>query len=208
MLLIEKTTQASALLIKLAGKRMTYFRLLKLLYIADRQAIREWGQPITFDQYVAMKHGPVLSGAYSAIKDETGPSYWHRYIARHGVHHVQLEREPECGALSQLEIDLLAKVHLDYLHKSQWVIRDELHEQCAEWKNPGNSSWPIEYEDILLALKIDEKRRDAMVKEYNSARAYFRAVALAEEKAASKWPKSAQGSRSGGRLASPKASLT
>ncbi len=40
---------------------MSYMKLIKLLYLADREALARWGRPITTDTYVAMKHGPVLS---------------------------------------------------------------------------------------------------------------------------------------------------
>jgi uncharacterized phage-associated protein len=51
-------------------KDMSYLRMLKLLYIADRESLRATGRPITGDQMVAMEHGPVLSGVFDLIKGE------------------------------------------------------------------------------------------------------------------------------------------
>jgi hypothetical protein len=55
----EKVTEAAAFLLQLRGGRMHYIKLLKLLYIADRQAFSEWGIPISNDNYVSMDNGRV-----------------------------------------------------------------------------------------------------------------------------------------------------
>jgi uncharacterized phage-associated protein len=66
---IEKAIQAVAALLHFHGsKEMSYLRMLKLLYIADRETLKETGRPITGDRIVAMEHGPVLSSVYDLIK--------------------------------------------------------------------------------------------------------------------------------------------
>ena len=68
----EKTLQASAVLLGLDGGRMDRIRLLKLLYIVDRELLAEIGRPLTGDMAIAMKHGPVLSQVYDLIKGIAG----------------------------------------------------------------------------------------------------------------------------------------
>ncbi len=63
----EKAVEAAAILLKLHGKPMKYLGLLKMLYIADRLALKTMDQPITGDRYVSMDYGPVLSGVYDLI---------------------------------------------------------------------------------------------------------------------------------------------
>lgn len=53
---------------KLAGRPVNYMALIKLLYKADREALRRWGLPITTDKYVSMAKGPVTSHIYDRIK--------------------------------------------------------------------------------------------------------------------------------------------
>ena len=68
---ITKTIQASAVLLKAdPNHSMSRLRLLKLLYIADRESLTERARPITGDYPVAMDHGPVLSNTYNLIKGE------------------------------------------------------------------------------------------------------------------------------------------
>ena len=47
-----KTTQAAARLLTLRGGRMNYMKLLKLLYIVEREALLNWGRPVTADRCV------------------------------------------------------------------------------------------------------------------------------------------------------------
>jgi len=51
---IEKAIQATAVLLRQEGKRASRLRLLKLLYIADRNALQKTGSPILGSKIVAM----------------------------------------------------------------------------------------------------------------------------------------------------------
>lgn len=50
---------------------LSQYEIVKSLFLADRTHLNTYGRPITFDNYVAMEHGPVPSLAYDALK----PSY-------------------------------------------------------------------------------------------------------------------------------------
>ena len=92
---------------------MSYMKLLKLLYLADRQALLELGRPITFDRFVAMPHGPVLSRTCDLITSEPdplGPTYWGRYIS----------------APSNYEVGLLGEVPNDQLSPAEEAILDSV----------------------------------------------------------------------------------
>src|SRR5688500_4690350 len=65
---VMKVVQASAVLLKKHGGRMSRLRLVKLLYIADRESLSQTLRPITGDHPAAMEHGPVPSQTYDLIK--------------------------------------------------------------------------------------------------------------------------------------------
>ena len=69
----RKATQAAAFLLKIRGGRMSYLKLIKLLYLADRAALARWGRPITTDRHVSMNHGPVLSRVLDLVNDGDAP---------------------------------------------------------------------------------------------------------------------------------------
>ena len=75
----KKATQAAAYLLRLRGGRMSYMKLIKLLYLADRISLNRRGRPITTDRYVSMDRGPVLSRTLNLIteeRDPAAPSFW------------------------------------------------------------------------------------------------------------------------------------
>src|SRR5947199_6070444 len=93
----DKTTQAAARLLKRRGGRMPYLSLIKLLYFADRKALLELGRPISYDLFVSMPHGPVLSRTLDLITgepDPKNPSYWGKYISEPENYHVRMLLDP------------------------------------------------------------------------------------------------------------------
>jgi Protein of unknown function (DUF4065) len=72
---------------------MEYVRLLKLLYIADREMMAEAGAPVTGDRAVAMDHGPVLSHVYDLVKGKAARAREWAHLIRTTYHWVAM-RQP------------------------------------------------------------------------------------------------------------------
>ena len=100
----RKTSEAASVLLERHGGAMPY---IKLLYLADREALIETGVPITGDRFVSMRFGPVLSRVLDLIKepDHGEDSIWHSYIARRGYDAVLVGR-PGSDHLSEYEEDV------------------------------------------------------------------------------------------------------
>src|SRR5689334_9935426 len=102
---VDKVIQAAAVLLGTAdAKRMTRLRLLKLLYIADRESIAETEAPITGDSVVAMDHGPVLSETYNLIKGEAFAAYQWRQYFNVFEQDVELKADPGVEALTRYDV--------------------------------------------------------------------------------------------------------
>ncbi len=151
---IDKTIQAIAALLHFhASKEMSYLRMLKLLYLADRESLRETGRPITGDRVVAMEHGPVLSYTYDLVKGEhTGWPVWSQFLGKKG-YRIEMLRDPGNGALSKYEIGKLRELTERYADHNDWY-RVVVVIALEEWmkNDPGKSSKPIPLEDILEAI--------------------------------------------------------
>ncbi len=148
----DKATEAAALLLRLRGGKMAYLKLIKLLYLADREALIRWKCPVTFDSFYSMDHGPVLSHTYNLIKegeDTAGGEYWAACISPPSeLREVCLVCDCPPRHLSRAEIDLLEQIFELHGHKSRWQLRDETH-QLPEWKDPQGSRLPIYIREIL-----------------------------------------------------------
>jgi uncharacterized phage-associated protein len=153
----NKALQAAGVLLSLDGDRMERIRLLKLLYIADRELLAEIGRTITGDRAVAMRHGPVLSQVYDLIKGEASRAgEWGRFV--HTVNHaVELRNDPGRGELSRGEIEKLAEVTDRYRDVDDWALSEATHE-FEEWsKNyTEGTDASIPWRDVLAAQGREE----------------------------------------------------
>jgi len=149
---LSKAIQAAGVLVKTtAHERMSRLRLLKLLYIADRESLALTGRPITGDCVVAMRHGPVLSRVYDCIKGaDPAQAEWDRYFKSEQLDLVLREPTP-VDDLCRQEIGILQRVAQDRADKNDWEVAEETH-GFPEWKNPGETSLPIPFERILAAV--------------------------------------------------------
>src|SRR5215218_6123410 len=78
----DKATQAAARLLKIRGGKMSHLKLIKLLYLVERESLTRFGVPFTYDSYVSMPHGPVLSATLDRINERPmyEGGYWDQHI--------------------------------------------------------------------------------------------------------------------------------
>ena len=145
----RRAAQAAARLLDKHGGTMPWLKLVKLLYLADRESLIEKGTPITGDRFVSMRHGPVLSRVLDLIKEDcpAEDSIWHGYVVRKRFD-VCLVGSTESKQLSDFNRDVLDGVFNAYGCLKEWDVVARTH-ALPEWKDPGDSAIPIEPEDIL-----------------------------------------------------------
>lgn len=153
----RKTAQMAALFVQNAGGQMSHLKLMKLLYLADRESFRLRGRSISGDRMVAMPHGPVLSGTLELINGcaPSAKNGWESYIGARENHQVALVAQvvPEyCEKLNPEELEIIAATWDAFGRMGRWEIRDYTHNHCREWVDPDGSSIPITPYDVLLAV--------------------------------------------------------
>ncbi len=149
----RRATEAAARFLTLRGGRMSYLKLVKLLYLLDREALVRWGRPVTTDRYVSMDNGPVVSRIYDLIREESAPGadpIWRHYISAPQGWEVQLIAEPESDELSSAEEALIEEIFRKFGSMNRWDLVRLSHE-LPEWQDPHGSAIPIQYRDILRA---------------------------------------------------------
>lgn len=156
----QKTAQAAAFLLHKANGVLPLLKLMKLLYLAERQSFKDFGEPLTGDSLVSMDFGPVLSRTLNHMNGavKSGPEGWETWIADRAEHMVALHdpsmiRSPEEDllALSESDLEVLDSVWRAYGHIDRWKLVDMTHE-FPEWENPNGSSKPISLLKLLHAV--------------------------------------------------------
>lgn len=159
---LERSIQLVAYMFDcLESRELNVMKILKLLYIADRESLRKAGYPLTGDVPHAMPHGPVLSQIYDLMKTEAEwadmtsdreETRWCEFFARE-QHDVRLLNNPGDDELSEHDKAVLREVCSTYGEWDPFALSEYTHD-FPEWRNneAGSSSRPIPLRDLLDAV--------------------------------------------------------
>jgi uncharacterized phage-associated protein len=170
----RKAAQMAAYLLHRGGGSMPHLKLVKLMYLADRQHYSSRGFSISDDNAVSMKYGPVLSHTLDLINGNVRSSeYWDEVISDRENHEVALRRsvaKSDFSELSREEGNSLDTVFQKFGHLDKWALVDYTH-TLKEWSDPGEGAAPITPSEILAALgkSADEIEACLYYLEENSA---------------------------------------
>jgi uncharacterized phage-associated protein len=164
----RKAAQVAAFFTAKQGGTISHLKLMKLMYLAERLSLQEYGDSMLDDTLVAMRFGPVLSRTKDCM-DGFGDSElqdgWDSWISDHANHKVSLTKEDfseeKLDEVSDSEIELMDRVWDEHGGKDQWDLAEYTHTHCVEWRNPGTSTLPIDYEDVLRANGAEDKAATA-----------------------------------------------
>jgi uncharacterized phage-associated protein len=148
----DKATQAAARILVRAGGRMRHLKLIKLLYLVERESLTRFGVPVTWDAYVSMPYGPVMSATLDRIneREEYAGGYWDRHIAPKVNYEVRLREGVDVprDQLSEAEEAIIDEVVERFGRMDRWTLVELTH-RLPEWTDPQGSSIPIDPADIL-----------------------------------------------------------
>ena len=170
---IEKLIQLTYYLLKKYDNRLNYTKLIKLLYLADREAFKETGLSLTGDVYYSLDNGPVLSGLLDLIHgkytNKEAQNLWDARFARDSYDLITVVDRIPLSKLSDFDREVLDKVDNQFHNKDYSSLISYLHnkENCPEWKNPNGSRLPIRIEDILANIGKAQDEIDFIMQENN-----------------------------------------
>jgi hypothetical protein len=176
-----KTTQAAGRFLQLAGGKLNYMVLIKLLYLLDRASFIKWHRPVTFGEYYSMKNGPVISEVHDLITEMVPPfeqGYWFQHISEPADWSVMLRAGTDTDALSEAEEELIQAVfrkYEPYLSKPFELV-DLLHKTLPEWQEIQSGRVPLPHRDILAAENRSEEEIEATEQELESLAADLKAL--------------------------------
>jgi hypothetical protein len=128
--------------------------LIKLLYLADREALARWGRSITTASYVAMPHGPSSAKSWTSSTNNPSPPLQNR-PGRITSPSLTTTKSPSNNSTSLAIFSPKPRTPFSmksspYGHLTRWQIRDFAH-TLPEWHDPLGSAFPITVADILKA---------------------------------------------------------
>ncbi|MCD4741635.1 MAG: DUF4065 domain-containing protein [Desulfobacteraceae bacterium] len=147
----------------------TFHKILKIIYFADQDHLVRYENPVTFDKYFAMDHGPVASETYNLLKMIKGEDTWFfkdeflDFITVKDNHYVYPLIKADLSVLRKTAkacIDNSIKIHKSMRFKE---LRDKSHDAAylktmTEKENNGDimKMSAIPYHEIAKAGGADE----------------------------------------------------
>ncbi len=153
----RKTAQMAAFFISHEGGEISKLKLMKLLYLAERESLRQHGRVMTGDYIVAMPHGLVLSKTLNLANEDpfvedTGD--WCFVIERKDNRTLALRSqlaEKDADELSQSDQGILNDIFGRFGHMAPEELSKYTH-KLPEWNDPRGTSIPVSHREILTAL--------------------------------------------------------
>jgi uncharacterized phage-associated protein len=173
----RKATQVAAFFLKESDNYMRDFiKLVKLVYLADREALLELGYTLTKGTHYSLPKGPIVSEVYDWLKGRLIGEFWNQHIRRSGKYGVKLERDPGIGLLAESHILILRRVQKEYGNMRTWKLVKNV-EALPEYRKPTGKrkSRPIQYVRILCHKKSGYTLEEGMaIAKENRAYDYLR----------------------------------
>jgi len=138
-----KMTQAAAFFLRLAPdhKYRKYRKLVRLMYLADRESLTQLGYSITKGKHYSLPQGPVVSevndlltGNHSAEALTTG--YWGKHILCDKQNGVRMIRDPGTGRLGASHIRILERIANEFGTMTDDELGEVTH-ALPEYRYPG-----------------------------------------------------------------------
>ena len=149
-----KAAQITARFIKKQDGKDTqnYTKVMKLLYLVEREAMKRWNVSLMGDALCWMDRGPVLSGVYDRIKGESisGGTQWGKWFDTRDYDLVLLD-DPGEDHLAEPILDLIDSLHETYKNVEWGKTVDMVHQICQGEQpgEPNGTSLPIDREAIF-----------------------------------------------------------
>ena len=154
-----------ARLISKAGGPVDYLRIVKLIYLADRESVAKRGIPIVGGRYYSMYRGPVISEVMDFVGKRNAPG-WKGVISIRCGNDICLEAAPQFDALSESELEILDRTVEAHASRTTDELVEWCHEHCEEYEQvAAGKRKAIEVEAMLRALRKPSRAIRAIIEE-------------------------------------------
>ncbi len=149
-------------LLNTSSAKLDMLKIVKLVYLADRESLATFGFPIQTEKRVSLRYGPVNSDTYNILKgkgSDTEKALWSEFLNPTDGTKVSLSNPDtkinDLDELSDNDLTVLEGIWAKFGAKSASALVTWTHKKSnvPEWKNPGNSSREITLESMMEAVE-------------------------------------------------------
>lgn len=162
----QKVAQMAAFFLARRGGHMSHMKLMKLLYLADRESMARYDVPMSDDAPCNMKNGPILSATLNLMNGTTHHEAWSSWVSPIQNNEVRAQKQirdwDELDELSRADLAVLETVFLAHGHKERWEVVKYTHD-LPEWEHPGRSSVAIDQARTFRSLGCSEAQAQEKV---------------------------------------------
>jgi uncharacterized phage-associated protein len=163
----KKAVQALNFFATKEGGEINRMKAFKLIWLADRVHLRKFGRPILFDNYYAVKLGPIPSNAKDLSEDnerivDDVKAYRDTYIRPKGEYKIKSLHSPENTVFSRTDLQVMESVYSSYGKLGEFQLSDLSH-KFPEWKKfeeyfiNGTRSKKMDFLDFFKDTPESEK---------------------------------------------------
>jgi uncharacterized phage-associated protein len=165
-----------------SNKSLDKMKAYKLLWLADRYHLRQFGRTITHDTYYALPHGIVPSTAKNILESQIAINEGKEYfdISDSNKHKYTSIKETNTKVFSQTDVEVLDLIISKFGKKTAFQLSNLSHE-FPEWKKheqklneESKQSFKIDVNDFFLnhedetGLFVDDDEFLSITKELSS----------------------------------------
>ena len=167
----RKAAQLCALFAVKDGGTIEKLKLIKLVYLAERQCLTDWQRPILFDELFSLPHGPICSSTLNGINGSIHEQIRDDFVARNGNEIVAMKNfgRDSLDEISDAEIDIIESVWQRFGHMTASQLRNYTHENCPEYTETTGRI-PIAYRELLEAVGTSPEEAEAIDREISELR--------------------------------------
>lgn len=178
----RQAAQMAVAFIRRANAPIGKLRLVKLMYLAEREAMRRFLLPIVEDRVCAMQKGMALSETWRLARGRSSPMStgdWGGHIVRtdRGLNVRKGVSVQSLDALSEDDLHVIGQVWDDYGAMSEHELVLDVHHKLPEWINHWHAegrrslSVAVPYSDLYQAIcGVDGTEARFLTDQYRIAR--------------------------------------
>ena len=155
---LDKAAQVVAFFATRQGGSINVLKVSKLAYLAERECMRIYDEPMYYDKLVSMPDGPVASVTLNFMNGVNKDTRWEKFVSCRSGYYIPASKPDfsrhDFDHLSDADIDILDALWERFGHFDQFEIRDWTHnpDNIPEWIDPDGSSDSIPHERVFHGL--------------------------------------------------------